>query len=31
MGYDNRFNPGIRRIKELIESGAVGPVYLTGA
>jgi predicted dehydrogenase len=31
MGYDNRFNPGIRRIKELIEAGAVGPVHLTNA
>lgn len=31
MGYDNRFNPGIRRVKELIEAGAVGPVRLTNA
>jgi len=31
MGYDNRFNPGIRRIKELIESDVIGPVRLTNA
>jgi 1,5-anhydro-D-fructose reductase (1,5-anhydro-D-mannitol-forming) len=31
MGYDNRFNPGLRRIKELIEAGAIGPVRHTHA
>jgi len=31
MGYDNRFNPGIRRIKELIGSDVIGPVRLTNA
>jgi 1,5-anhydro-D-fructose reductase (1,5-anhydro-D-mannitol-forming) len=27
MGYDNRFNQGIVRIKELIEAGEIGPVH----
>jgi len=31
MGYDNRFNPGIRRIKDLIEAGAAGPIRLCNA
>lgn len=31
MGYDNRFNPGIQRIKELIEAGSVGPIRLCNA
>ena len=26
MGYDNRFNQGLQRIKELIEAGELGPV-----
>src|SRR5690606_16613638 len=26
MGYDNRFNAGLRRIKEMIDAGEVGPV-----
>jgi 1,5-anhydro-D-fructose reductase (1,5-anhydro-D-mannitol-forming) len=29
MGYDNRFNPGLRRVKELIEADAIGPVRHT--
>lgn len=31
MGYDNRFHPGLRRIKELIEADAIGPVRYTNA
>lgn len=26
MGYDNRFNGGLQKIKELIDDGAIGPV-----
>jgi UDP-N-acetyl-2-amino-2-deoxyglucuronate dehydrogenase len=31
MGYDNRFNPGLARMKELMDSGAIGPVRLAHA
>jgi predicted dehydrogenase len=31
MGYDNRFNPGLRRMKALMDSGAVGTVRLAHA
>jgi predicted dehydrogenase len=31
MGYDNRFHPSLRRIKELIEAGTIGPVHFTNA
>ncbi len=31
MGYDNRFNPGLAHVKELIDQGAVGPVRLARA
>ena len=31
MGYDNRFHPSLRRIKELIEADTVGPIRLTNA